>query len=46
MLRYRCHFLASEGKIFCTEDITAETTEGALETVRRRFAEMQQFPRV
>jgi hypothetical protein len=44
MLRYRCHFLTSDGKIFCNEDITAETTEEALQKVRLRFAETQRFP--
>jgi hypothetical protein len=44
MFQYRCHFLTSQGKIFCTEDITAETDDGALEKVRQQFAEMHEFP--
>jgi hypothetical protein len=36
MANYRCDFLTGEGKVFCTEDIDADTDDRAIEKVRRR----------
>ena len=45
MAQYRCYFLTSEDKIFCAEDITAETEYHALEKIRGRFAELRPLPK-
>jgi hypothetical protein len=40
MALYRCDFLSSEGKVFCTEDVDGDTDDHAIEKVRRRRASL------